>query len=87
MLPGSPARAGIDPATWGKDAGPQRVPPHTRAIGRTFEFTFLLPKPANAGNTQPGKRNATKTASKPKATTEKPPKATKAKQTSQSSIS
>ena len=29
------------------------VNPHTWAIGGTFEFTFILPKPANAGNTLP----------------------------------
>ena len=32
--------------------------PHTRAIGGTFEFTFILPKPANSGNTRPRKRRA-----------------------------
>ena len=29
--------------------------PHTWAIGGTFEFTFILPKLANAGNTRPRK--------------------------------
>ena len=32
--------------------------PHTRAIGGTFQFAFILPKPANPGNTHPHKRRA-----------------------------
>ena len=32
--------------------------PHTRAIGGIFEFTFILPKPANAGNTRSQQRRA-----------------------------
>ena len=34
--------------------------PHTRAIGGTFEFTFILPKPANSGNPRPKKPKHTK---------------------------
>ena len=37
-----------------------RVTPHTRAIGGTFEFTFILPKQANTGNTRPKKPKHTK---------------------------
>ncbi len=33
--------------------------PHTRAIGSTFEHAFILPKPANAGNTHTQKPKAT----------------------------
>ena len=34
--------------------------PRTRAIGSTFQFTFILPKPANSGNTRPKKPKHTK---------------------------
>ena len=34
--------------------------PRTRAIGSTFQFTFILPKPANSGNTRPKNRKAIK---------------------------
>ena len=34
--------------------------PRTRAIGSTFQFTFILPKPANSGNTRPKNRKAVK---------------------------
>ena len=57
------------------------VPPRTRAIGGTFEFTFVLPKPANAGNTRPHKRKATKLAPKTRADVAKSKPATKATRT------
>ena len=31
--------------------------PHTRAIGGTFESTFIFDKPANSGNTRPKNAN------------------------------
>ena len=34
--------------------------PRTRAIGSTFQFTFILPKPANSGNTRLKNRKAVK---------------------------
>ena len=34
--------------------------PHTRAKGGTFEFPFILPKPANSGNMRPRKRKRVK---------------------------
>ena len=34
--------------------------PDTRAIGSTFEFTFIFPKPANSGNTRPQMHKAAK---------------------------
>ena len=43
------------------------VNPHTWAVGGTFEFTFILPKPANAGNTRPRKRRAAKPGRKARA--------------------
>ena len=27
----------------------QHIGPHTRTVGSTFEFSFILPEPANAG--------------------------------------
>ena len=33
----------------------RRCCPHTRVIGRTFEFTFNLPKPAKAGGGSPSR--------------------------------
>ena len=33
--------------------------PHTQVIGDTFEFTFILPKPANSGGGRPKARHAT----------------------------
>ena len=39
--------------------------PHTRAIGGTFQFAFILPKPANSGNTRPKNRKAVKPRHKP----------------------
>ena len=51
--------------------------PHTRAIGGTFEFTFILPKPANSGNTRPKKRKATNSSRKTRAGTTKHKEATK----------
>ena len=42
---------------WMRDG---ELSPHTRAIGGTFEFTFILPKPANSGNTRPRKRKRVK---------------------------
>ena len=38
-----------------------RVPPPLRAVGHTFEFSFPIPKPANAGNSS---KNQKKTARK-----------------------
>ena len=49
----------------------------TCAIGCTFEFTFILPKPANSGNTRPKKPKATNSSSKTGAGTTKHKKATK----------
>ena len=43
------------------------VNPHTWTIGGTFESTFILPKPANAGNTRPRKRRAAKPGRKARA--------------------
>ena len=34
--------------------------PHTRAIGGTFQFAFILPKPAYSGNTRVKNRKAVK---------------------------
>ena len=34
--------------------------PHTRVIGSTFQFAFILPKPTNSGNTRPRNRKAVK---------------------------
>ena len=34
--------------------------PRTRAIGSTFQLTFILPKPANSGNTRLKNRKAVK---------------------------
>ena len=39
--------------------GRKRRPPQTRTVGGTFEFTFILPRPANVNNTRPRKRKAT----------------------------
>ena len=35
-------------------------PLHTRAIGGTFEFTFILPRPADSGRGRPKARKANK---------------------------
>ena len=43
--------------------------PRTRAIGSTFQFTFILPKPANSGNTRPKKPKHTKPGRKTRAGT------------------
>ena len=45
--------------------------PHTRAIGGTFEFTFILPKPANSGGRRPKPRQAAKPSRKANAGTAK----------------
>ena len=51
--------------------------PHTRAIGGTFELTFVLPKPANTGNTRPKKPKHTKPGRKTRAGTANHKSATK----------
>ena len=50
--------------------------PRTRAIGSTFQFTFILPKPANSGKTRPEKPKATNSSSKTGTGTTKHKKAT-----------
>ena len=58
--------------------GPElfKVPPHTRSIGSTLHHVFVLPMPANAGNTKSRVRKTSKktvkeesSASKRKSTT------------------
>ena len=49
MLCGFPRRCGDRPAGFMRRAADREIPPHGWAIGHTFEFTFDLPKPANAG--------------------------------------
>ena len=51
--------------------------PRTRAIGSTFQFTFILPKPANSGNTRPKKPKHTKPGRKTRAGTANHKSATK----------
>ena len=51
--------------------------PRTRAIGSTFQFTFILPKPANSGNTRPKKPKHTKPGRKTRAGTANHESATK----------
>ena len=52
-------------------------PRHTRAIGGTFEFTFILPKPANTGGGRPKPRKAVKPSRKTRADTANRKSATK----------
>ena len=40
--------------------------PRTRAIGSTFQFTFILPKPANSGNTRSANRETAANAAGPR---------------------
>ena len=51
--------------------------PRTRAIGSTFQFTFILPKPANSGDTRPKKPKHTKPGRKTRAGTANHKSATK----------
>ena len=48
-MPGFPAHAGDRPFGPGQAPVNQTVSPLPRAVGRTFEYTFPLPKPQNAG--------------------------------------
>ena len=51
--------------------------PRTRAIGSTFQFTFILPNPANTGNTRPKKPKHSKPGRKTRAGTANHKSATK----------
>ena len=56
---GFPRRRGDRPHFWQAIPESGRVPPHSRPIGSTFEHVFVLPMPANAGNTRPRKPKTT----------------------------
>ena len=53
------------------------IPPHTQVIGGTFEFTFVLPKPANAGGGRSKARKAAKPTRKARVGTAKRKTSTK----------